>query len=212
MPTDKQSWLRHPLTVLIFGSVLSATVIPWISARLNDRQLINDARLQLCKDILQKSMQNNQMLNSMNTSVNLFLKAKSFAVSAATAQREQDAELSKIDEQYHEFDKVAWWWYPGLPTEAKLLRIEVNPNADLQQQLKLYNEKLVAATDVLNGIWDLCVRQTCKASDPGVQIKLHEADGKLRNLQTERDTVTGRLVNLFAPREAKVQQLLTQSQ
>jgi hypothetical protein len=61
----KHSWLRHPLTVLIFGSLLSATLIPWISARMNDRQLINDARLQLCRDILQQSAKNNQIKCSM---------------------------------------------------------------------------------------------------------------------------------------------------
>jgi hypothetical protein len=53
------------LTVLIFGSLLSATLIPWISARMNDRQLINDARLQLCRDILQQSAKNNQIKCSM---------------------------------------------------------------------------------------------------------------------------------------------------
>jgi|ERR1039458_2920483 hypothetical protein len=213
MPTNKKyAWLRHPVTVLVFGSFLSATVIPWISARMNDRQLINDARLQLCKDILQKSIQSDQMINSMNTSVNMFLKAQSFARSAAMAEREQEAERSKIDEQYHEFDKMAWWWYPSLPTEAKLLRIEVKSPREVADLLDLYHKELEAATEVLNGIWDRCVRQTCKASDPAIQDMLHEANGKLRTLQTERYTVTGKLVLLFAPRVPKVQQLLTQSE
>jgi hypothetical protein len=151
------------------------------------------------------------MLNAMNTSVNMFVKTTSFDISAAAARREEEAERSKMDEQYQEFDKVAWWWYAKIPIEAKLLRIEVD-SAHLQDQLNRYNNGLVAATEVLNGVWDRCVRQACKPGDPSIKRMLKEADEKLRKLQTERDTVTGQLVYMFAPREAKVQQLLTQSQ
>ncbi|MBZ5726685.1 MAG: hypothetical protein LAP87_17005 [Acidobacteriia bacterium] len=202
--------LRHPLTIVFCGSVLSAILVPWISARMNDRKLLNDARLQLCIDILKNSTQNDQMLNSMNTSVNMFLKAQALAsTSAAVREKERAQERAKIDEQYHEFDKVAWWWYPRLPTEAKLLRIPFDATY-LKDQINQYNAALVAATVVLNGLWDQCVRRDCKAGGAGTKSMLQDAAERLKALQTERDSITGRLVHLFAPREARVQQFLTQ--
>jgi hypothetical protein len=37
-------------------------------------------------------------------------------------------------------ESQAWWWYPSLPVEASLLRIEVDP-AELQGQLDVYTQR-----------------------------------------------------------------------
>jgi hypothetical protein len=200
-----QAWLSHPLTIVLVSSLLSALFIPWISARMNDRRLIGDARLQRCTDILKNSTETDQRFNSMLTTMEMFIKDIASVRGISQPDREQlRAELAR---QYLDLDKHAWWWATTLPTEARLLRIEVDQKS-LAGLTTEYQNNMIQTGAVLDKLWGACLRK-----DPPL-VLLNQIAGETRKsmvaLQHQRQHLIGELVYLFAPKEPTIQRLLNQ--
>jgi len=107
MATNSQSEMRGPKHVSRYSS-----------------NVINEARLQRCQDILKNSEQSDRELNSMMTGLQIF---QEDALRLGPNFSKQRTEFrSWIREAYITFDKEAWWWFTRLDTEAKLLRIGVD--------------------------------------------------------------------------------------
>jgi hypothetical protein len=200
-----REWSRHPITLLLAGSALSAIVLPWIGARMNDRQLIDSARLRQCQTILENSAQVNRRLNGLLTTMEMFIKDTAFEV--VLAQSERDRMRIELARQYREFDAHAWWWISGLPTEVKLLRIDVD-SKNLGDILGRYQANLVESTAVLDGLWEACVRKEMKPGDPHTTGLASKTRAQFSALQSERQDLVGKLVYLLAPPEPTIQDLL----
>lgn len=204
-PPAKKPLLEHPLTVLVLGSVLTVVGLPWLSQRMNDSKLINDARLQTCMSILKNSSDSDQRFNAMTTTMQMFIKDSAAAGSASKSDQERlRAELAQ---QYLEFDRQAWWWISRLPTEAKLLRIDVG-SKELGELTSAYMANLVESTRVLDVLWKHCLSRSYKVTDPANKTLSDSTKRQLDQLSSKRGDLIGKFVSMFAPVEPKIQNAL----
>jgi hypothetical protein len=199
--------LAHPITVVAVSSLLSALLIPWISARMNDRRLINDARLQECLSILKNTSEADQRLNTLVTTMEIFLK-DSASIGEITRQDRQQIR-TELARQYQDFDRQVWWWWSRLPTEARLLRIVVDTK-DLNKIVDEYQTNIRQSTKALDGLWNECLRKDLRPNVAFTRTEASPARLEISRLQGKRLALTGRLVSLFAPREPSIQRLLSQ--
>jgi hypothetical protein len=112
-----------------------------------------------------------------------------------------------MQKQYLEFDAQAWWWPGQLPTEAKLLRLEVN-SGDLDTLISKHQKNLIESTDVLRKLWVHCLQRGYTVTDKNNEAVADAAKKRLDALASERANVIGKIVFLFAPSEPKIQNAL----
>src|SRR5581483_243702 len=193
---EKLSWLAHPITVLLLGTVITALGVPWVTARINDRKLINDAQLQKCIEILKISTETDEQLNGMDTTLEMFIKHSSSTRKSLSEQQERTR--IEMEKQYGEFDLHAWWWCSRLPTEAKLLRIRVDDKA-LGSLIDQYQSNLGESTKTLDELWGRCLQADFSPTDKAnfeiaKRVRVH-----LKALRTTRAGLVGQFVHLIAP-------------
>ncbi|MEO8595614.1 MAG: hypothetical protein ABI759_20010 [Candidatus Solibacter sp.] len=199
--------LKHPILILLIGSAMSAFVVPWLSARINDRRLLEEARLQQCRNILASGSETDRKLNTLLVTMEMFVKDN--ASLPAIPEQERAHMRTELSQLYRDFDSQAWWWFSRLSTENKLLRIDYNSQA-LSAITQRYQDNVIAATNAIDKLWTLCVRKTVKPSDPILRDTATASRTELSRLQLERQSLIGQLVYLFAPKEPTIQRLLTQ--
>lgn len=192
----KKPLLEHPLTILILGSVLTVLGLPWLSERMNDSKLINDARLQTCMSILRNSSESDQRFNTMTTTMQMFI--KDTAAAGLASRNDQDRLRAELAQQYLAFDRQAWWWISRLPTEAKLLRIDVG-SKELSDLIAAYLANLVESTRVLRALWEHCLSKSYKVSDPINDELSKTTKQQLDALSNQRGDLIGKFVAMFAP-------------
>jgi hypothetical protein len=207
---SKHGWTWHPIVVAtvvaVVSAILTLVVIPWTINPMNDRRLINDARLKECFDILKNSMEVDQRLNAMITSIEMFIKDPT--ATPITWRQDRMHIKADIAQQYIAFDKIAWWWISQLPLEAKLLRIEVDAKI-LAQVIMKYQENVKRSVDTLGRLRDASLGREVNPRDTLVIGIADQTRQELLVMQGERQNLIGKLVYLFAPREESIQRLLT---
>ncbi len=157
--------------------------------------------------ILKNSSETDQRFNTMVTTMEMFIKDGAWA--GVVSQKDQQLLRAKIAEQYLDFDRQAWWWSSRLPTEAKLLKIDVDSKL-LNNIISDYRVNIITAARVLRGLWEHCHSKRYKATEAKNKQTSDETRRQLDFLSAERQSLIGKLVLLFAPSEAGIQHALSQ--
>jgi hypothetical protein len=132
---------RHPITVLVLGTILSAIVVPVIMSDFTDHKLLQEAKLTEAKTILSQNTLVDKQLNTIQTMFENFVKD---AQTSDWDYREIQKELIiDIHEQYKQFDEHAWWWYGDLLMQAKLLKIPNSAIDQIKPLIKQYEANLI---------------------------------------------------------------------
>src|SRR5262245_33649826 len=103
------SFCRHPLTLLIVGTLTGSVLIPWVAGRANKQAVLTEARVKEAIDIMTTSNSVNAILNKMTTAWDTFEKY-SAPESEEDYRRRREEHRHKIDSLYADFDSIAWWW------------------------------------------------------------------------------------------------------
>ena len=110
--------LRHPLTVLLTGTLLTYLLLPVISARLNRSRLLTEARLNRALEIISRSSEVEREINSLQTVLDTFHKDNLSGLSLQENRQSEQMRLrSEVQQRYLAFDNKAWWWYGNLHDE-----------------------------------------------------------------------------------------------
>lgn len=185
--------LRHPLTLLLAGTLLSSLIIPWIngrSARVERRQ---NGRQTKAVEILRAAGQDTRRLNALRAS---FENYERDTGTASVADRR--AELrQRVYELYGEFDGDAWWWYRAALREADVFDwLTVPEQQQMRELADAYEANLLKATrSILDGPWQRYLGKQAGAAD-GTPV-MPALNRQLGELQAQRDVVTERMVRVF---------------
>jgi hypothetical protein len=203
--TSVVNGLRHPLTLLIIGSLLGSFLIPYINSLSNRRQLLREARLKKVLEILHNNSGIKSQLNVMRTRLGMFhqdnLRQKP---SPTELKQRQDKLAEDINERYLEFDKVAWWWHKDLYQEAIILEITTPDGSQkLAASLSEYGKNVEESVNALNVFWAACLSRDYdwKESEKVIQI-VKEMDKKWADLDSRREKLVSDIVRDFtAPQQ-----------
>jgi hypothetical protein len=152
MPTAINTFLSHPITILLLGTALSGILIPSITSNCTDHKLLQEAKLAQAKAILAQNTLVDKQLNTIQTTFECFVKdAQTGSRDYGDAQREL---LKDINEQYKHFDEHAWWWYGDLLMQAKLLRLPEGTIKQIKALAEQYGTNLIQSTRAIDPEWN----------------------------------------------------------
>lgn len=156
------SWLellKHPLVLLIVGSIIGSILIPKISEKSSRTKALQDARLRKAVEIVDNNTRTVSQLNALRTRLGMFhtdnLRLKP---PAARLKELQDKLREEMNNQYLEFERTGWWWYRDLNDEAVILEIVPPTGSEkLREHVNAYHANIIQTVTALNEMWHPCI-------------------------------------------------------
>jgi hypothetical protein len=185
---------RHPLTLLLVGTLTGSVLIPWVAGRANKQAVLTKARVKEAIDVMTTSNSVNAILNKMMTALDTFEKY-SAPESQEDYRRRREEHRHKIDALYADFDSIAWWWPWNAYNQARVLRLI--PPAKLDQfkdEIMKCTENLKATTDTLGPAWRDLPDDPRQAQHEPVMPTLRK---RLDELRRQRDDIVQHMASLF---------------
>jgi len=198
---DDKRWYvslwKHPLMLLLIGSVLSYVLIPWISDKAAHKRLLQEQRVNRACDVLKQGLVDDEQLNSIQTAFEIFSKqADSDPKSYKAAQEQLKSDFNKL---YFDFDRHAWWWDHDLPVQARLLELPNGSDTSIQKLHDAYKSNLLASVQQVDVLRAQFFAKDYNPRDPRNSETLSKTRSKLNDLATARGGLTSQLADMFMP-------------
>jgi hypothetical protein len=185
---------RHPLTLLLVGTLAGSVLIPWVASRANKQALLNEARVKEAIDVMTTSNTVNAILNKMMTALDTFEKY-SAPESQEDYRRRREEQRHKIDALYADFDSIAWWWPWNAYNQARVLSLIPPTKLDqFKDEILKYTENLKATTDTLGPAWNDLPDDPRQIRHEHVMATLGK---RLEELRTQREDIVQHMAGLF---------------
>jgi len=200
-PKGILSALRHPLFLLIVGSIIGSFLIPWISQKTDKSRVLREARLKKSVEIVNNNTQTLSQLNSLVTRLGIFHKDNiRLKPSPAKLGELQDKLADDMNAHYAEFEKNGWWWYRSLNDEAVILEIVPPGGSDkLGTDINAYADNVTQTVAAFGDFWHKCLSKEYDFEENGattqIQNKMNE---RLQQLATARVGLVNTLVHDFS--------------
>jgi len=187
---------RHPLVLLLAGSMLGSVLIPWVSGRMERTRHLNELRAQYSTTTLRTSWDVDRKLNLVVTAFDLFHKDEMEGRIPTTEARE--AFRKEVDSLYRDFDRDAWWWHWQILHEARVLKLAPSERLDeFGHFANEYNATLVSATGEIDRLWTEMIRRPGSVPLEQRDATLKEVKRRLTELQNNRRDLVRQMVNVF---------------
>ena len=192
--------LKHPLFLMVVGSVIGSFLIPWISQKTDRSRVLREARLKKKVEIISKNTETISQLNVLVTRLGTFhkdnIRLKPSPPRLAELQDKLREDMNKL---YTDFEKTGWWWYRSLNDEAVILEIVPQSGSDkLRLDVNLYGENIKETVKAFNDFWHKCLSKEYDFEEKGnvsqIQAKMYE---RLNQLENERVVLVNNLVQDF---------------
>jgi hypothetical protein len=200
------TFFRHPLLLLVVGSVIGSILIPYFSEAATKKKVLQEARLRKAVDIVDTNTRTVSQLNSLATRVAMFHERNQrLKPTPAQLRALQDKLIEDMDARYLEFEKLGWWWYRDLNDEAVILNIvPANGSDALRAHINSYGQNMLDTTNALKTMWHPCTSADYdykgKKGEEISEIK-KQMDTKLQDLFNARNGIVYQLVSDFTVKE-----------
>lgn len=189
--------LRHPLLLLLLGTLLGSVLIPYVSSQAAHSREIEELRTERALAALQESNNVDRRLNVLVTSFGTFWAD----TNDGTRESRQDELREKIYRVYEEFDRTAWWWFDEAWQTARYLNLlddkEAKEARDLSEE---YKASLLKCTAALDEIWRMSLTQNPLPSQRDADAVLARVRKTLGDSRTQRLQVVGKLARMLSRR------------
>ena len=199
-PESRLGLLKHPLFLLIIGSIIGSFLIPWISERNDKSRVLREARLKKAVEIVDNNTRTLSQLNSLVTRLGIFHKDNiRLRPSSKTLSALQDKLAEDMDKGYAEFEKNGWWWYRSLNDEAVILEIVPTTGSDkLRHDIDAYAENITQTVAAFGDFWHKCLSREYDFEENGQVTQIqNKMNVRLNQLAGERVALVNNLVQDF---------------
>jgi hypothetical protein len=188
--TSALDFLKHPLLLLMVGSIVGSILIPHISERTSRTKALQDARLRKAVEIIDNNTRTISQLNALRTRLGMFHNDNVRSKPTPAKLKEwQDKLGADMNDRYLEFEKTGWWWYRDLNDEAVILEIVPPTGSDkLRNDVNAYHTNILDTVKALNEMWHPYVDADYDYKDSHmteVQESVSKEWDKLTNARTE---------------------------
>ena len=192
-------FLKHPLLLLIVGSIVGSILIPRISEQASHTKALQDARLRKAVEIIDNNTRTISQLNALRTRLGMFHSDNVRLKPASAKLKEwQDKLGADMNDRYLEFEKTGWWWYRDLNDEAVVLEIVPPTGSDkLRKDVNAYHTNILDTVKALNEMWHACVDATYDYQDPHITEIQQKMNKEWDDLTNARSQVVNDLVADF---------------
>jgi hypothetical protein len=189
--------MRHPLILLMLGSILTSIIIPWLNARSARVEQVQLARADKAKEILKSVSADNARVNLMRAAFDTFEKEGGLVASIQLEERRTELR-KRVYDGYNEFESTAWWWYWEIAREAEIFGWL--SSGDLERLKKFcveYQQNLEAVSKSIQRPWRRYLSEIKEnASDKKLTV-MPEVSSELGALQSKREAICKAMVQLF---------------
>jgi hypothetical protein len=195
-------WSKHPLLVLLLGSLISVYLIPQIISWADEKKALREARVKLGSEFSDRNTEFNSKNNALATLMWQFHTQASLDPDGLKGY--QDQFRKEYLARRMALDEMAWWWYRNLETRAKSLNLTAEESNQLQLDLESYAGSVEKTIRALNELSDylrsnkFCVAATCDRQYEKLYKKM--SDEKASQHYFRRDLVI-RIYRLLAKPE-----------
>lgn len=189
--------LKHPLLILLLGTLLGSVIVPYISGRSARAREIEELRVTSAVAAVQNGNDVDRRLNGLLTTFESFWKDTPEAERAA-----RKGELrSKIYSLYEEFDHTAWWWFDESRHQARLLGLLSEKEAIEAEALSSqYRHGLEEGVAAIDSAWQISLRQSPPPNDAEAAKVLTHARKRLDETRMERYLILEKFTRLLCRR------------
>jgi hypothetical protein len=188
---------RHPLTLLLVGTLTGSALIPWVAGRANKQAALTEARVKEAIEIMTTSNSVNVMLNKMMTALETF-EEYSAPESPEDNHRRREEHRQKIDALYADFESTAWWWPWNAYNQARILRLIPPTKLDkFKDETVKYTDNLVETVHALDPVWKARLDDPQQAKTSDHKQMMSTAKKRLGELRTQRDDIVGHMAGIF---------------
>ncbi|HKN69618.1 MAG TPA: hypothetical protein VJX30_01050 [Terriglobales bacterium] len=190
-------FLKHPFFLLLFGTILSCLVVPWISEISSHRRLLQEQRVNLAADILKQALLDDQQLSTIHTTFEFFYKEQiAFPLGDPSAPKQLHESFAKL---YSEFDRHAWWWDHDLPLKSVLLGLPSDRQNDIKQLHDRYKQNLFKSVEQVEKLRVQFCAARYQPNDPRNAQVLDETGKVLEDLAKDRGAIASQMARIFMP-------------
>lgn len=192
--------LKHPLFLLIVGSIIGSLLVPWINRQSDKSRVLREARLKKAIQIVDNNTRMQSQINSLMTRLGIFHKDNiRLKPSPAKLGTLKDQLAENMIARYAQFEETAWWWYGGLKDEAVILQILPPCGTDkLQHDVDAYGKNVYDTVKALEDFWHICLSTEYDFTENGKVTQIQtKANERLKQLADERVALVNNLVQDF---------------
>ena len=192
-------YLRHPLVVLLVGSLVGSIVIPYINARSTETRLFQEARLRKATEIMNHSREFSSEMNSLMTAIGSYhFDNIRMRIRPAEYKQTQKEFNKKMNDRYIEFDKKAWWWYGSLLQEAAILKLASQDDLrKIDEDIKKYAANVNEHTGVMGELWHAVVSPDYDPHDEKIARFIEVANKKVAELSEDRRIIIEHIIQVI---------------
>jgi len=186
--------LKHPLIVLLLGSLIGSVIVPYVSGRSARAGQIEELKMSSALAAVKNNNDVDRRLNILITTFGSFWKD-----TQETTREDRKAELrTKIYGLYEEFDQTAWWWFDEARQQAKLLGLLSEEEASETEAISAqYNNSLGKSVAALDSVWQISLRQSPSPSGKEAANVLARARESLAKDRVDRYHLMEKFTNLL---------------
>lgn len=192
------TFLRHPLTILFAGTVISSFAIPWLNTRSAQARQIEESRQAKAMEILKEVSADNVRLNLVSSAFLMFEKEGGLTGSADVVEERRTELRKRVYEGYEAFEQSAWWWYWSIGREAELFGwLNAADTAEYRKLAKQYQDNLFESAKFVQLPWKRYLSEVKESASEKKQPLVPSIEPSLGKKQAERDELAARMVRLF---------------
>lgn len=190
--------LRHPLTVLLIGTIISSLAIPWLNARSTRARQIEEARQTKAMEILKGIGADNVRLNAVRSAFDVFEKEGGLAGNPVLTEERRVELRKRVYDSYGNFEQTAWWWYWEIGREAELFGwLPKSDIASFQALARRYQDNLFQSSTSIQKPWKRYLSETKESSAEKKTPLMPAVETELGRKQAERDQLGAEMIRLF---------------
>jgi hypothetical protein len=190
--------LRHPLTVLLMGTIITSLAIPWLNARSARARQIQEAQQAKAMEIIKSIGADNVRLNAVRSAFDVFEKEGGLTGGPALIEERRVELRKRVYDSYGDFEQTAWWWYGEIGREAELFGwLPKSDMSTFQTLATHYQENLLQSAAAIQKPWKRYLSQVNENTTDKKTPMMPAIESELGHKQAERDQLGAAMVRLF---------------
>lgn len=151
---------KHPLFLLLVGSILSYFIIPAISSISDKERRISEQKLDLAHKIIDQNTEINRDLNSLFVTLELFRKDHEHVSDLDLLNESRQSTHNDMLKLYLHFDSEAWFWGANFIFKSYTSEMDTEDIKNLKNSITKYLQDLIKSTMLIDTIWKSTLRES----------------------------------------------------
>lgn len=192
--------LKHPLALLLIGTLIGSLLIPNINEQSNERRLRHEERLKIAISIIEQSHETDRRMSNLMNFLNLFHNDhKVKGMQLPSLESDQYKAREKFNDMFLAFNGQAWFWHWNVRSESTLSALATpEEEKKISVLAREYSNALSEETAALTPLWKAFLKENFNPFDPKYDLLSQQAIAKQKKARDHRNEVAIQMAKVLA--------------